>query len=56
MLNYLVIKALSAGFLAYIENNHVTIVLPMSFFGKDKSEVRVQVSNVKEYKAIMGDD
>lgn len=56
MLAYLLAKATIAGYRAYIQNNSVTIVLPMSVFGHDKSEVRVQVSNVKEYRAIMGDD
>lgn len=56
MLKYLVSKAMKAGYTAYIQNNSVTIMLPISFFGKDESVILIQVSNVKEYRAIMGDD
>lgn len=56
MLPYLISKARKAGFSAYIKNNSVTIVLPISFFGKDKSVLLVQVSTIAEYRALMGDD
>lgn len=56
MLKYLLCKARSKGYDAWIEGNHVSIKMMIAFFGHDKSYSVIQVSTVKEYRALMGDD
>ncbi len=56
MFDYLVSKAKSKGFEAWKRSDCVCIKLMIAFFGHDKSYTVMEVRNIREYRAIMGDD
>lgn len=54
MLDYLLRKARRAGHIAYIENNSVTVKLPIIFLGKEISSTTVSITNIQQYNNLLG--